>query len=764
MKSNLTLKVIFSVIIFVAFNQNIFAQANAGDDQYICTDSTTLNAELPAGFSGSWTFLAGDGNIVNPTLYNTKVSDLDMGENVLLWTITNGTSSFVDIVVITNNTPSLAEIITPDTTICGGTITLEAVAPEFGTGYWEQVAGSGMWGVSYETTIVVDGLSPNDNVFKWCVENGEGINKCSNCDFVMITNNEIEAYAGEDQIVCENSTFLNASNPMTVYPFQGVGYWQNLSGVQDKIVNSLDPQTEVIDLPSGESQFSWTVELGECVASDTVTINNNSVYAITQEEIFVCAMPVNLYAYDPAHGTGLWVKVNPNDSGVILDPTSYQTYITDLDYESTVLLNWIVTDEFGICSDTAEVSITNTDFEISAGDDQIVCSDTAILSGTPPGDGVGYWYLLVSGGIVENPTSAVTQVSNLQNGYNVFEWNITKNNGCNKSDAVVINNAKVVAYAGEDQIVCTDSTFLSATPQQAGETGSWFLTAGSANIENLNSYNTKVIGLQNGINMFEWHVENEFGCEDIDYVAINFDAVYANAGVDTSVCGKSVTFDASPYSEGFWTTLNGLDFGSFDDPTNPNTTFESDFHGEFSFVCTVENDNCSETDIVKINFIEMPVADAGPDRIVSESNAYLKAVNPYPYTGKWTSPNSEIIIYSPFQPKTKVGNLQYGNNYFLWTVRNGACVSSDKVKINRRFGLPSDFINIYPNPATDFITIDIKNYQFERLEITDITGKILIKEDIFEQKTEISISSLTSGIYFITLFGDENSTQKLIIE
>ena len=72
-------------------------------------------------------------------------------------------------------------------------------------------------------------------------------------------------------------------------------------------------------------------------------------------------------------------------------------------------------------------------------------------------------------------------------------------------------------------------------------------------------------------------------------------------------------------------------------------------------------------------------------------------------------------------------------------------------------------LRIYPNPASDFINIEmlntnLKDYSFN---ITDLSGKVLIQS---ENSKRIDISKLSSGIYFGTMtVEDQKLTKKIVI-
>ncbi len=66
--------------------------------------------------------------------------------------------------------------------------------------------------------------------------------------------------------------------------------------------------------------------------------------------------------------------------------------------------------------------------------------------------------------------------------------------------------------------------------------------------------------------------------------------------------------------------------------------------------------------------------------------------------------------------------------------------------------LQSSQISIYPNPATDKITVELSGMtQGGNLTIGDIEGQQLLTRQIAEPKTQIDISNLPSGIYFVRI-------------
>ena len=70
--------------------------------------------------------------------------------------------------------------------------------------------------------------------------------------------------------------------------------------------------------------------------------------------------------------------------------------------------------------------------------------------------------------------------------------------------------------------------------------------------------------------------------------------------------------------------------------------------------------------------------------------------------------------------------------------------------------LPSNTtLNLSPNPAMDKITISIPiAFEAGKLTLVNIQGQQLITRPITEKKTQIDISSLPGGVYFVRLTND----------
>jgi spore coat protein U-like protein len=67
-------------------------------------------------------------------------------------------------------------------------------------------------------------------------------------------------------------------------------------------------------------------------------------------------------------------------------------------------------------------------------------------------------------------------------------------------------------------------------------------------------------------------------------------------------------------------------------------------------------------------------------------------------------------------------------------------------------------LNAYPNPATDVLTLQISNYNNEKLmyQLYDLNGKLISSEQIIASQTQINTATLPTATYFIDVLNQEN--------
>ncbi len=73
-------------------------------------------------------------------------------------------------------------------------------------------------------------------------------------------------------------------------------------------------------------------------------------------------------------------------------------------------------------------------------------------------------------------------------------------------------------------------------------------------------------------------------------------------------------------------------------------------------------------------------------------------------------------------------------------------------------------IRILPNPTSDVITVNSK-YDFEKIELTDITGKLLVSEAVNSKEHQLQLQNFAEGIYFVKVtFTNGLSVTKKVVK
>ncbi|MBI3134681.1 MAG: CotH kinase family protein [Bacteroidetes bacterium] len=117
------------------------------------------------------------------------------------------------------------------------------------------------------------------------------------------------------------------------------------------------------------------------------------------------------------------------------------------------------------------------------------------------------------------------------------------------------------------------------------------------------------------------------------------------------------------------------------------------------------------------------------------------------------------ILFSDLGADITFGRYPNGTGPFMELYPSYNALNSQVVSIDQsNQELNTDF-TVYPNPATDFITIATDFTEPKTYVIYNSAGTLLVSDWITE-KTTIPVSSLSSGVYFVRI-GDK--TKKLII-
>lgn len=382
--------------------------ANAGSDDSICDiNSYTLNGNQPIVGTGLWTLTSGQTgvNITNPALYNTNVTGLVGGQTYTFrWTISapGACAASSDDVIVTVNTPSIPGTLSGAATVCqnanSGVINLNGFVGNIVN--WESsVDGGATWQpiTNNTATLSYNNLSVTTR-YRAMVQNGSCAAMTSNEVTITVTPAGTAAVAGNDQIVCNQTSILLDGN----VPAAGeTGLWTIVSGTPNTtITDPSNAKTTVTNIVAGQTYvFRWTITgTSACgPSSDNVNITNLPplTNAISSPSSDVCSgQVIAITGSVPTGGDGnytyLWESSTDGTAWLAISGATGK----DLSYTLTSTLSFRRTVISSACTLTSNViriiaqpPITNN--TIAA--DQSICTGLipAPLTGSTPTGGDG---------------------------------------------------------------------------------------------------------------------------------------------------------------------------------------------------------------------------------------------------------------------------------------------------------------------------------------------------------------------------------------
>ena len=560
------------------------------------------------------------------TYYVSAIAGNNVGGNVdisdLCLSVSPGTP------VIWHKNP-VAHITGNNYSTCGLTTSLSATAPEPGMiGTWSADSEFTPLGGSTFNSANIDLVVNNYGQvgFTWTVEN----NMCTSTDNINVTFVQAPvAYAGPNITVCGNQAEMGAVLSLT----GSTGEWNGQA--------SFNPQTSPTATATvnsyGTYTFIWREYIADCYSQDYVTVKylpepNPTTIASADT---VCGVVYNLQAFNVNH-PGSW-----------------------------------------------SATVNGQPFNVNY--DCITCPNTIAI-------------IPNYAGLFQNVTFTWTEISQ-QDGVQ-----------CVGSASITVTFAKQpVASVGaiDEDEACGNCVSLNADTVGSGwASGRWIAKDIIAWFDNPNIPNATVCIDSLGSFGDSAHVTTQFlwvltntGCVSIDTMTVTFyKRPIANAGIDDAICGRDYCVGAVfslPQSP------NYTPYGSWSVAQRPIPQASANFTSNIGdSVCVTvshtgiwkfrfrENNaylsSCFSADTVQIEFVEIPVVDAGEDKHVCGTTTQLEAVSAG-FSGTWLPNGASFVDYSDPQTFTSVST--YGPLNYIWLESNQAttsplsCSSQDTVEI-----------------------------------------------------------------------------------
>lgn len=138
---------------------------------------------------------------------------------------------------------------------------------------------------------------------------------------------------------------------------------------------------------------------------------------------------------------------------------------------------------------------------------------------------------------------------------------------------------------------------------------------------------------------------------------------------------------------------------------------------------------------------------------------------------QWTGTNTTLTTYSyPLNALNSETNIIFRIVFHSDEAENQLGVNVDDFVINgtlsnQNFAL--DNVVVYPNPSKGIFNISLGNVKPTAINVYDLTGKIILSNSAIQSsniETSIDLSNVATGIYFVKITADSQSTVKRIIK
>ncbi|HTF03303.1 MAG TPA: gliding motility-associated C-terminal domain-containing protein, partial [Bacteroidia bacterium] len=514
--------------------------ANAGIDTILCTNTVSLNGNVPTTGTGTWTLSSGSGTIVSPFSPTTTVLALGTGVNEFQWTISNGVCPSLHDTVIAevDGIPTTANA-GADQVICSSSATLSGNTIVTGSGTWSLISGNGVITNTALPNSTISGMTPGMHSFEWRAINGT----CpASVDTVVITvdQNPTTAAAGADTTLCSSTDTLSANTALV-----GTGNWTLVSG-SGVIDNPFSPITAITGLGTGTNIFSWTISNGTCPSSsDQVAIVQDvePSVSVAGADHNRCFDQDTLNGNVPLSGAGLWTVISGGAN--LVSPLLPVCAVNDLT-AGVNIFEWKISN--GTCpssADTVHIVYNEAPSPAAAGSDILACENNVTLQAQTPLVGGGVWDPIGGSPPLADSLNPNASIS-LAPGTWFYAWTVTNGFCVSPTDtlSITVYSLPSTALAGNDQLIHTSFVTLNAEPADTG-TGTWTFVQGSGSIENIHDPFTRVTNLSPGVNILRWTTSNGVCPESSDDVHIESLPLIVPEGYSPNGDGVNDNFEIS---------------------------------------------------------------------------------------------------------------------------------------------------------------------------------------------------------------------------
>ncbi|MDH4471717.1 MAG: T9SS type A sorting domain-containing protein [Fluviicola sp.] len=730
----------------------------------------------------------------NSALVNGDVVTCDIISNAPCVTGSTAISNSISFTVTTPVTPTVSITSNVGSTICAGTsVTFTATPNNGGTpSYQWKVNGSNVG--TNSSTYSTSGLLNGDVVTcvmttsLTCVTIGSATSNSITMTVNPTVATSVSIVSGSGATICDGTsvtftaTPVNGGTPTYQWKVNGVSVGTNSTTyTTNSLVNG--------DVVTCEMSSSLACPSPTTAISNNITMTVNSTAAptisiVSTQGVSICeGTTVNFTASISNGGSSPIYQWQLNGSNVGTNSSTYSN--------STLVNGDVVTcllTSNAPCASVASATSNSLTFTVnpvvvpavsitsSAG--STICSGTSVtFTATPVNGGSPSYQWYVNGNPVG--TNATYTTSSLTNGA-VVTCELTSSTVCATPATVVSNSITMIVNSSANPTISISSNPSGAICSETTVTFTAVISNGGANPvyqwklngsnvgSNQNTYSNAA--LVNG-DVVTCVLTSNAPCISVNTVTSNSITMTVNQSVTPTivitsnpampVCSQqSVTFTATITNGGanpsYQWKKNGQNYGT-NSPTY-TTSLWSD--GDVITCVLTSNAPCATSSQVTSNSITLDIVNI--DATTTVSGGTITA-NQAGATYQWI----ECTFQQPIAGATQQSYTVTETGLYAVQVTIGACMvesACEFVDWNALEDLTSANILIYPNPATDYFTLDIPQNEGMKLTLYDVAGRKVMEQTIDVNQEQVDVHTLANGSYKVVLSnGHSNYFGKLVI-
>jgi uncharacterized delta-60 repeat protein len=376
-----------------------------------------------------------------------------------------------------------------------------------------------------------------------------------------------------------------------------------------------------------------------------------------------------------------------------------------------------VTNSLGAVTDTIHIAYYPNPV-VNLGNDTTFCSGNMLTLNAGNSGSTYLWN-----------TSATTQTIGVTTS-GIYSVSVTDVHQCVGKDTVqvTVSTSPVIVNLGSDTSFCAGNT-LTLNAGNAGSSYLWNNTASSQTIDVTTSGTYAVT------------VTDQSQCKGSDTINITVNPLpVVNLGNDTTFCAGNI-LDAQNAGMSFLWNTNAT-----------TQTIAVTNSGTYSVRVTDAN-QCSSSDTIQVITNPLPVVNLGNDTFAGNGNIITLDAGNAGDTYLWnTGATSQTI------------NVINSGTYSVVVTNQNGCSSTDSIVIT--FGIVSIHPvagnnyqwSVSPNPANDFINVNINDLKLlnTSITITDIYGRIIKTITLKSKSQAISLDTFVNGLYILKMQNGES--------